>query len=167
MKAAQFLILLSIMVLPRSGSCQEAEGPIVARVLGEEIQRTPGMDGRQLMGEVLGALLDNYAVEHDLEPTEDEIDGFIQTLPSWAKEGGSDGRAVARQFIQAFKVNQSLYAEYGGRVLFQQAGPEPIDAYRDFLRDEPAELRAGRAEYADHKPVLDDFRTRAKASLGR
>jgi hypothetical protein len=40
-------------------------------------------------------------------------------------------------------------------------------SYRDFLRDEAAELRAGRAEYADHKPILDDFRTRAKASLGR
>lgn len=40
-------------------------------------------------------------------------------------------------------------------------------SYRDFLRDEAAELRAGRAEYADHKPILDDFRTRAKASLGQ
>lgn len=40
-------------------------------------------------------------------------------------------------------------------------------SYRDFLRDETAELRAGRAEYADHKPILDDFRTRAKASLGQ
>jgi len=40
-------------------------------------------------------------------------------------------------------------------------------SYRDFLSHYDAELRAGRAEYADHKPILEDFRTRAKASLGQ
>lgn len=40
-------------------------------------------------------------------------------------------------------------------------------SYRDFLSHYDAELRAGRSEYADHKPILDDFRTRAKASLGQ
>jgi hypothetical protein len=38
-------------------------------------------------------------------------------------------------------------------------------SYRDFLANEEAEQRAGRPEYAEHKPVLDDFRTRARASI--
>ena len=38
-------------------------------------------------------------------------------------------------------------------------------SYRDFLAHDEAELRAGRTEYAEHKPVLDDFRTRARASI--
>jgi hypothetical protein len=40
-------------------------------------------------------------------------------------------------------------------------------SYRDFLDHYDRELKAGRAEYEEHRPVLDDFRTRAKASLGR
>jgi hypothetical protein len=38
-------------------------------------------------------------------------------------------------------------------------------SYRSFLDHYEAELKAGRIEYAEHKPVLDDFRTRAAASL--
>lgn len=37
-------------------------------------------------------------------------------------------------------------------------------AYRDFLVHYDAELRSGRPEYAEHRPVLDDFKVRAEAS---
>jgi hypothetical protein len=40
-------------------------------------------------------------------------------------------------------------------------------SYREFLAHYDAEMRAGRAEYAEHRPVLDEFRTRARASLGQ
>ena len=40
-------------------------------------------------------------------------------------------------------------------------------AYRDFLAHFDAELRAGRSEYAEHRPVLDDFKVRAEASTKR
>ncbi|NBT93293.1 MAG: META domain-containing protein, partial [Betaproteobacteria bacterium] len=30
----------------------------------------------------------------------------------------------------------TLHAKYGGRVLFQQAGIEPLEAYRDFLKEQ-------------------------------
>ena len=40
-------------------------------------------------------------------------------------------------------------------------------AYRDFLAHYDAELRAGRSEYVEHKPVLDDFKVRAQASTAR
>jgi double zinc ribbon protein len=40
-------------------------------------------------------------------------------------------------------------------------------SYRDFLDHFDRELKAGRIEYQEHRPILDDFRTRAKASLGR
>lgn len=42
---------------------------------------------------------------------------------------------VAQQFIRRWKLNRALYREYGGRVIFQQAGPEPFDAYRKFLKE--------------------------------
>ena len=40
-------------------------------------------------------------------------------------------------------------------------------AYRDFLAHFNAEIKAGRIEYQEHRPALDDFRTRARASLGQ
>jgi hypothetical protein len=43
---------------------------------------------------------------------------------------------IAKRFVQSWKVNKSLYDRYGGRVIFQQAGPEPIDAYRIFLEEQ-------------------------------
>ena len=40
-------------------------------------------------------------------------------------------------------------------------------SYRDFLAHYDAELRAGSVEYAEHRPILDDFRVRATASVGK
>jgi hypothetical protein len=44
-------------------------------------------------------------------------------------------RKSAQQFVTQWKINKALYEKYGGRVIFQQAGVEPLDAYRDFLRE--------------------------------
>ncbi len=43
--------------------------------------------------------------------------------------------AVERTII-GWKINNQLYKQYGGRVIFQQAGPEPLDAYRKFFEDQ-------------------------------
>ena len=42
-------------------------------------------------------------------------------------------RGVAGHWVRRWKLNQALYREFGGRVVFQQAGWEPIDAYRKLL----------------------------------
>ena len=42
----------------------------------------------------------------------------------------------AMSFVRSWKINQALYRKYGGRVAFQQAGAEPVDAYRDFLKEQ-------------------------------
>jgi len=44
-------------------------------------------------------------------------------------------RQLAQRFVRAWKINQALYRKYGGRVIFQQAGAEPLDAYRAFLKE--------------------------------
>jgi hypothetical protein len=43
---------------------------------------------------------------------------------------------VAAAFIRQWKINRSLYKQYGGRIIFQQGGPEPLDAYRLFLQEQ-------------------------------
>jgi len=48
---------------------------------------------------------------------------------------------VAEQTVRAWKFNKLLYDKYHGRVVFQQAGLEPVDAYTMLI----AELRAAKA----------------------
>jgi hypothetical protein len=40
---------------------------------------------------------------------------------------------VAQVWVRSWKINQALYREFGGRIVFQQAGWEPLDAYRRLL----------------------------------
>lgn len=52
-----------------------------------------------------------------------------------------------------------------GEVADRENTLRPLNqAYRDFLSHYDAELKASRPEYADHRPLLDSFRTRAQAS---
>lgn len=45
---------------------------------------------------------------------------------------------IADAFIRQWKINRALYQQYGGRIIFQQGGPEPLDAYRWFLEERQA-----------------------------
>jgi hypothetical protein len=56
--------------------------------------------------------------------------------PQEAAEEAQARRIVAAAFIRQWKINQTLHREYGGRIVFQQGGPEPLDAYRRFLEDQ-------------------------------
>ena len=74
-------------------------------------------------------------------------------------------RQVAEHWVRAWKLNQALYHEFGGRIIFQQAGWEPIDAYRKLLDQyaankafvvyDPA-LRTAVYSYFGHKFVYAD-----------
>lgn len=52
-----------------------------------------------------------------------------------AEEARQARRTVAAAFVRQWKLNQALFRQYGGRVIFQQGGPEPLDAYRRFLEE--------------------------------
>ena len=45
-------------------------------------------------------------------------------------------QAMARAFIEAWIVNRALYQQYGGRIIYQQTGPEPLDAIHDYLQEQ-------------------------------
>lgn len=55
---------------------------------------------------------------------------------------------MARALIRAWKINRALFDQYGGRVVYQQGGPEPLDAYRKFLEER---MNAGAFKLADPK----------------
>jgi len=89
---------------------------------------------------------DRARKEQELAMTED-------LLKSTGDDGGQRPKdpeevKMAREMVRTWKINHALYKQYGGRVIFQQAGPEPIDAYRDFLREQEAK---GAFRIADEK----------------
>ena len=67
----------------------------------------------------------------------DEMDKAMRQAESRAgtAEGDAAETLVAQSFIEQWKVNRALYRQYGGRVIYQQGGAEPLDAWQQFLRD--------------------------------
>jgi hypothetical protein len=74
-------------------------------------------------------------------------------------------RRVAEYWVRQWKLNQALYREFGGRIIFQQAGWEPIDAYRKLLEQCEASMtlvihdpasRAAVYRYFEHRFVYAD-----------
>jgi hypothetical protein len=83
--------------------------------------------------------------EHEARLTQERQD------PARAKMWQDAERRVAQLWVKRWKVNQALHREFGGRVIFQQAGWEPIDAYRRLLEQYQA-----RKAFVVHDPQLWD-----------
>ena len=105
-----------------------------------------------LRGVVLARLLDDYAQRNGISASEAEIDSHLARMQRRLREELGDDydsgaslntdervevermrRAMARSIIRSWKVNAALHREYGGRIIYQQLGPEPLDAYLALL----------------------------------
>ena len=123
--------------------------PAVATVLGEPVHTDDSAEMQQI---ILTRLFDEYAREHDLLATDEEIETWITNMqkamdaegldaikelsPGEAAEFDSMRRQMARSIIEHWKIGRALYKQYGGRIIYQQLGPEPLDAYREFLQEQ-------------------------------
>lgn len=45
-------------------------------------------------------------------------------------------QTFARAMIEQWAINKALYTQYGGRIIGQQLGPEPLDAMQDYLQEQ-------------------------------
>jgi hypothetical protein len=204
MKTIAMLLALSLGAGAAQAQPQPAwdtDSKIIATVLGKEIT---SKDKDRLGGLIFGTLLEQFARENPVEPTDAEIDNFIQKTEEKGRQNllkfESDKKKLTKEletnilsmderkkkvlrlqqiekilkmtremeqrskgmeeqlrpvkrrsagvFIKRWKVNKALFAKYGGRVIFQQAGPEPLDAYRDFLKEQE---RNGAFQIIDEK----------------
>jgi heat shock protein HslJ len=123
-------------------------GPVAAVVLGDVIRTTDAEEMQQI---ILTRLFDRYARQHDLAARPEEIDACIAALqrgmdaqgltaaesltPGEAAEWRAMRREMAAAMVRKWKLNQSLHRDYGGRIIHQQLGPEPLDAYRRYLEE--------------------------------
>ncbi|MCP3928628.1 MAG: hypothetical protein GY705_05950 [Bacteroidetes bacterium] len=42
---------------------------------------------------------------------------------------------LSKKMVESWKLNKALFDKYGGRIIFQQFGIEPIDAYQALIED--------------------------------
>jgi uncharacterized protein YdiU (UPF0061 family) len=83
----------------------------------------------------------------------DSANQAIEALRQPAEESAEDKAArqeIAAAFIRQWKINQALYRQYEGRIIFQQGGPEPLDAYRRLLIE-----REARGDFAILSPAIE------------
>ena len=125
--------------------------PVVARVYGEEIRAA---DADEMRDAVLTRLLDQYASDHGIEAADTDVDAYVDKMrrgmaaeglaaadeldPDERVELEAMRREMGQALIRQWKINKSLYETYGGRIVYQQLGPEPLDAYRKYLEERQA-----------------------------
>lgn len=76
---------------------------------------------------------ERQALSSELATLNEVLASLDETARS-ATEDQAARRQVAAAFIRHWKINRALYQQYGGRIIYQQGGPEPLDAYRTFLQ---------------------------------
>ncbi len=69
----------------------------------------------------------------ELEKQRDVLRSADESLRS-AAPGGN--RNISKVWVGNWKFFRELYRAYGGKVIFQQAGPEPLDAMRKLLEEQ-------------------------------
>lgn len=188
------IVFIAAFAIPVSSQTDQSKAPereneTIAVVLGKKITLK---DKDKMNGMIFGTLLEKYAKENKIEPTEAELDAFIKKTEEMRKQQQADfekdrkqlteelkspsltenekkekterlkmiekilkttkeaeektkgmeekmltmKRNMAQHFVKTWKINKSLYEKYGGRIIFQQAGVEPLDAYRRFLKEQ-------------------------------
>jgi heat shock protein HslJ len=130
---------------------EPVELPLAATVLGEAVRTG---DAGEMQETVLTRLFDRYADKQGIEVTDAEIDAFVENMrrgmraegltaeddltPEEAAQAEQMRRDMGRSMIRQWKLNRALYQRYGGRIIYQQLGPEPLDAYRRYLEERQA-----------------------------
>lgn len=198
-----------LALLATAGPAAEQEAPVVALLFGEPIVAAdldpPGASASALDAEALAraraeklrvrvwhAVLEDYAGQREVDPTEAEIVSQIEntrrvtallaaenekrraaiavelataeleasrratlqqelgaldqvlaydaerraglTDPERSAARDQVERRVAREWVRKWKLEKALFDDFGGRIAFQQAGWEPVDAYRALLQ---------------------------------
>lgn len=156
------ILIEAIAVAALAEQTGATDAPPAATVLGESIN-TDNVDEMQQI--ILSRLLADYATQQGITATDAELAAYIDRMQQGLQSEGLDAMAelneeeraeaeaiqrdIARSLIGQWKINRQLYRDYGGRVIYQQLGPEPLDAYLEYLQERQ---RAG-----DFVIFRDDF----------
>ena len=160
---ALVLLAWSALAGPTAGPAPAGHAAPVATLRGDALDTT---DPEALQAAIVTALLDDYAARRGITAEPAEIDALLAKMrrdmaalgldaeddltPEEKAEADAMQRNMVRGVIRQWKINKALYEQYGGRIIYQQLGPEPLDAYRQFFREQEA---AG--AFAIHAPAVE------------
>jgi len=98
----------------------------------------------ELAKELIAENIEN-AKRAELEKSFNLYNGLIEKSPEpnliYHNTDSNTAKAVndsTKSFIMNWKINKELYKQYKGQVEFQQAGPQPFDAHRQFFENQQA-----------------------------
>jgi heat shock protein HslJ len=120
--------------------------------IADRSKRLAEMDRRLESGEL------DAAAKAALEEERKRLAEFVEDLESSDELSAEEAaqatemrRSFAREMITHWKLNRALYEQYGGRIIGQQLGPEPLDAYREFLEEQQTDgaFEIHREEFSD------------------
>lgn len=103
----------------------------LARDRAEAVERRDTLKREQAAGKLPAER--KTQVEREIASAEQLIADLAPATGAAVAEEGQARAEVAAAFIRQWKINGALQRKYGGRIIFQQAGPEPLDATRRFL----------------------------------
>ena len=72
---------------------------------------------------------------------------------------------VAKAIIEQWMINKALYQQYGGRIIAQQLGPEPLDAIHEYLKEQQKKGAFKILEKSFEAPFWEYFVTDSKHSF--
>ncbi len=72
---------------------------------------------------------------------------------------------VVKAFVEQWMINKALYQQYGGRIIFQQSGPEPLDAIHDYLKEQQKKGAFRILEKSFEAPFWEYYVTDSKHSF--
>jgi hypothetical protein len=119
----------------------------------DESDKSPLRDYFAIAGLIFGPLIDKYVKDQGLEATAEEIKEQenwsdllnveiakrfpdIKAPPPMTAEDKAGMQSFYKHIVERWKFNKAVYEKYGGRVIFQQAGIEPLDAHLKWLEDQ-------------------------------
>jgi len=96
-----------------------------------------------LQRRLLQPLLKKYVEQKKLEPTKKELQDCTAAMVERNKAenakipkiDAASSERICQGFVAAWKVQRALHRQYGGDIIFQQAGPEAVGAYPGFLEE--------------------------------
>ncbi|MCE9671070.1 hypothetical protein LY474_24980 [Myxococcus stipitatus] len=99
-----------------------------------------------LQRRLLQPLLKKYVEQKKLEPTKKELQDCTAAFVAMdernkaenakiPKADAASSERICQGFVVAWKVQRALHRQYGGDIIFQQAGPEAVGAYPGFLEE--------------------------------
>ncbi|WP_298833081.1 hypothetical protein [uncultured Piscinibacter sp.] len=133
--------------------------PVAATVQGYAVHTR---EADELRVVVMQRLTDRFAAERGIGVTDAERDAYLRDVDATLRARGitpertddAEERAAREQvavlFVRQWKIHRALFERHGGRVGFQQGGPEPLDALRTL-----AEAAQARGDLVFHDHALE------------